>query len=228
MLVLYYKGTVMKIIGHRGARGLAPENTLAAIEAGIAAGADIIEVDVRITKDGIAILNHDPLLAQLEVSTNTLDDLRKIKPDLATLADGIQAVNRRIPMVIEVKPGTSPDLVASELRQYLHQGWHDTDFFISSFDFTLLQQLSKLLPGVTPTVLERWSGLRASRRAKKLGTLYICMNQRFLWWGFVRSMARSGYKLSAYTINKPSLAARWAHFGLYGVVTDFPDKFKQK
>lgn len=218
----------LKIIGHRGARGLAPENTLASIEAGIVAGADMVEVDVRITKDGIPVLCHDPMLQQLEISATTLDDLHKTKPDLVTLSQAITAVNRRTPMVIEVKPGSSPDFVARELRQFLHSGWRDTDFFISSFDFKLLRQLSELLPGLTPIVLERWSGIRASRRAKKIVTTYICMNQRVMWWGFVRSMAKAGYKLSAYTVNKPTTARRWAGHGLYAIVTDFPDRFTPK
>lgn len=218
----------MKIIGHRGARGLAPENTLAAIEAGIAAGANMIEVDVRVTKDGALVLCHDTSLQQQEISASTLDDLRDVQPDFATLSQAIAAVNRRVPMILEIKPGVSPDLVASELRQFLRQGWRDTDFFISSFDFKLLQQLRELLPGLAPIVLERWSGVRATRRAKKLATLYICMSQRVLWWGFIRSMARAGYKLSAYTVNKPGLAAQWARHGLYAVVTDFPNRLRQK
>ena len=47
------------IIGHRGAAGLAPENTLESFEAAIAAGADCIEFDVRRTSDGKGVVFHD-------------------------------------------------------------------------------------------------------------------------------------------------------------------------
>lgn len=218
----------MKIIGHRGAAGLAPENTLAAIEAGIAAGVDMIEVDVRTTKDGVSVLHHDPAFQKLQISVTTLENLQKTKPDIATLSEAIQAVNRRVPMVIEVKQGSNTNLVASELRKFLRQGWRDKDFFISSFDFALLRQLSELLPELSPIILEKWSGVRASHRARKLGTRYICMKQHFLWWGFIKSMAKSGYKLSAYTLNDSKKAQHWASFGLYGIVTDYPNRFTKK
>ena len=52
----------MKIVGHRGARGLSPENTIASLEKAIEHGVDMVEVDVRVTKDGVAVLHHDPVV----------------------------------------------------------------------------------------------------------------------------------------------------------------------
>lgn len=48
--------------GHRGARGLAPENTLAAFERGLAAGVTTLEMDAAITADGVVVVSHDPAL----------------------------------------------------------------------------------------------------------------------------------------------------------------------
>ncbi|KAB2854067.1 MAG: glycerophosphodiester phosphodiesterase, partial [Anaerolineae bacterium] len=53
------------VVGHRGASGLAPENTLPALEAGIAAGANLVEVDVQRTTDGVLIIFHDDSLERL-------------------------------------------------------------------------------------------------------------------------------------------------------------------
>ena len=52
----------IEVQGHRGARGLAPENTLAAFEKGLAAGVDVLELDVAFTKDGWVVVSHDPVL----------------------------------------------------------------------------------------------------------------------------------------------------------------------
>jgi glycerophosphoryl diester phosphodiesterase len=52
----------VQIIGHRGARGLFPENTLAGIVGACAIGVDAIEFDVRLTADGVVVVHHDPLL----------------------------------------------------------------------------------------------------------------------------------------------------------------------
>lgn len=54
----------MLVIGHRGAAGLAPENTFASFDAALSVGVDGIETDVRITRDGVLVLMHDPSLAR--------------------------------------------------------------------------------------------------------------------------------------------------------------------
>jgi len=71
------------IIAHRGASALAPENTFAAFKKALADGADGLEFDVRLTKDGEVIVFHDATLARLSdrknlVSSLTLEELRKI------------------------------------------------------------------------------------------------------------------------------------------------------
>lgn len=55
-------GSERIVVGHRGAAGLAPENTLESIEAALSAGADAVEIDVRVTDDGVPILLHDATL----------------------------------------------------------------------------------------------------------------------------------------------------------------------
>jgi glycerophosphoryl diester phosphodiesterase len=52
----------LDVQGHRGARGLAPENTLAAFEKALALGVDTLELDVGVTKDGVVVVGHDPTL----------------------------------------------------------------------------------------------------------------------------------------------------------------------
>lgn len=216
----------MQIIGHRGAKGLAPENTLAAIEAGIAAGANEIEIDVHVTKDNVPVLHHDPHLGGSVIADLRLAELQEHKPDIATLEQAIRVVNRRVPLDIEVKPGVLTVPIVALLRQCLHQQWLPTDFKLASFSFQTLKELHNALPEIPIIVLESWSGVRATHRARKLGTKHICMNQRFLWRGFIRSMQRSGYELYAYTLNDPAKAKRWAAYGLAGAVTDMPQNLK--
>src|SRR5687768_14872032 len=79
------------IIAHRGASAVAPENTIAAFEAAIAAGADGVEFDVRLTRDGVPIIIHDETLYRTHgvrgrVADMTLNELNKINvPSLAQL-----------------------------------------------------------------------------------------------------------------------------------------------
>jgi glycerophosphoryl diester phosphodiesterase len=54
--------TARPVIGHRGASGCAPENTLQAFELAVRQGADAVELDVRLTRDGVPVIMHDPTL----------------------------------------------------------------------------------------------------------------------------------------------------------------------
>jgi glycerophosphoryl diester phosphodiesterase len=223
----------MKVIGHRGARGLAPENTIASFREALAAGVDEIELDARVTSDGVVVLHHDPFLRDASggklrhviIREQTLVALRSHRPDLTTLDEAIDLINREVPIIVEVKPGVPLDEVIAILKQCLQNGWQSTDFLLASFSQRTLKQLHAALPDVEIIVNERFSGLRATFRARQVGTKRIAMNQRNLWWGFVASMNRHDYHLTAYTLNDPHRAERWARHGLYGVVTDFPDRF---
>lgn len=214
----------MKIFGHRGARGLASENTLAAIEAGITAGADFIEIDVRTTKDGVPVLWHNAVRNNYKIADNPLHVLKRLFPELLTLEEAVRAINHRSFIKLDIKIGTSPDAIVILLKNLIRQGWQSNEFLLASFSQPILFALHQALPQFDTQVIESWSGMRATHRARQLHTPYVCMNQHFLWWGFIKSMAKK-YKLSAYTLNDPAKASRWERYGLWGVDTDFPDRF---
>jgi glycerophosphoryl diester phosphodiesterase len=223
---LLYTKSYMIIIGHRGARGQAPENTLASIESGLDSGVHEIEIDARVTRDGVVILLHEDSILGVKINESTHKKLLKLDPGLTTLASAIELVNRKVPIYLEVKPGVPAEPVVTLLRSYLAKGWKTTDFLVASFSWPLLLELHELLPGVPTLVNEMWSGVRAGLRARKLGTKRISMYERWLWGGFIRSVARGGYQLSAFPLNDVKKAKRWEKQGLYGVITDFPERFK--
>lgn len=220
----------LKIVGHRGARGLAPENTLAAIRKGLEYKVDAIEIDVRITKDGIPILHHDrdlkdPTTARYDIRRYTYQELKQHKPDLTTLEEAIKLINKQANLMIEIKPGEKTLPIIKLLQVYLSQGWKETDFTIGSKSQKTLQEVHRALPEVPTCVIEIFSGIRATYRARKLGTTSIYMRSWWLWGFFIRAVTRSGYQLYTYTINNPRRARRWIKDGLVGVVTDRPDLY---
>ncbi|MBI2009155.1 glycerophosphodiester phosphodiesterase [Candidatus Saccharibacteria bacterium] len=194
----------MIIIGHRGARGLAPENTLASINKALEFKVDWVEFDVRVNNKGIPVLCHP----------------KRIKNGLTTLEQALAAVNGRVPIYIEVKRKVNLNPIIKLLKNYRY------DYLLASKSQKTLLQLHKNLPAVPKIVIEPWSGIRATARAKQLNTEFIAMNQSFLWSGFIASMKDRGYELYTYTLNNPKKAKRWAKHGLAGVITDFPDRFK--
>lgn len=221
----------MKIVGHRGAKGLAPENTVASLLKAIEHGVDEVEFDVRVTRDGAVILRHDPTIRdhsgkRLKVADQTLQQLRTYKSDLATLDEASQAIQRQVPMVVELKPGINCAPVFKVLKTLLGQGWQPTDIVLISRSSALLRQARQALPDVERGIIDSWSGVRATWHARRLGAKRLYMNQLWLWPGFIRSVSRGGWQLYAYALNDPAKAKRWAAHGLAGVETDYPDRFE--
>ena len=221
----------MKIIGHRGARGLAPENTLKSILKALNHNVDEIEFDVRATKDGIIVLCHDEALIdasgnRLVIKNTKYMDLLEHKKDLARLDQAIELVNKKTPLHIEIKPGEPASKVIKIIKSYLNKGWKNSDFLIASYDVSILLEAQQKLPDIRRVVIEKWSSFRATMHAKQVNTKRLSMNHLWLWSFFIKSMSKSGWQLSAYTLNDPKKAKKWAKYGLYGVVTDFPDQFE--
>lgn len=226
----------MKIIGHRGARGLAPENTRRAIQKGLEHlryGRDMIEFDVRVTKDGIPVLHHNSKMIggdgkRLKISDHSYKNLKAHFPDITKLSEALDQIDGKVVPYIEVKQKEPAKPIAKVLRQYIDSGMYLAgDLRLASKSQETLRELQKVLPEVPLIVIERWSGVRAHRRAKELDAKEIAMNQLWLWWGFIRGFKNSDFKLYAYTLNDPVKAERWSRWGLSGAITDYPNRFEK-
>lgn len=196
----------MIIVGHRGARGLAPENTVKAIRAGLLAGADMLEVDLRV-KGGEIVLSHDDT-----VRTESYEKL----------ADALKVLNGKVPIILEIKESEVVPLLPAALEDY--RG----DFIFSSKRYNILDEVRRTMPNSKVAVTEPWSGVRAITEASLLSTDELHINHNWLWSGFVRSMKHKGYKLYAYTVNTVERAEELESWGIDGIITDYPNLFKDK
>ncbi len=206
----------MKIVGHRGARGLAVENTLASLQKALDYQVDEIEIDVRITKDNVPVLHHDRSLLRLTdrpllIATSTYEQLLAECPNLCTLETAIAFIGRRVPIVIEVKPRESTKPIVNVVIKFKKEGWQDSDFLFASYSQRSLLLLHHELPGVPTVVNARWLSMWARRRANQLGTKRLTMNHHFMWSGFIRATSRR-YELIPYTMNDPDKARRWQKY----------------
>lgn len=221
----------MIIIGHRGARGLAPENTLASIRKALACGVDEVEIDIRITSDGVPVLSHDKAVANeesvMEIASHTFEALRSFKPDITTLSEALKAVAGRATLYIEVKRGEPTAPIAEAIRRHTRLSRQTPSLLLASKSQRTLMELHSELPDTPTLVIEPWSGLIAVYRARKVGTKRISMRSWWLWKGFLERMQKRGYLITPYTVNKPHKIAKWQPY-IYGVVTDFPNKFTGK
>lgn len=222
----------MNIIGHRGARGLAPENTIAGLRKGLEHHVDMLEFDVRVTKDGVPVLHHDSKMVgadgkKLRVGDHSYEALKAHFPDIAKLSEALDLIDDKVIPYIEIKQKEPVKPIAKVLKQYIGSMYSAADLRLASKSQQILRELHEVLPEVPVIVIERWSGVRAHRRAKQVGAKEIAMNQLWLWRGFIRGFKNSDKQLYAYPLNDPAKARRWAKWGLAGVITDFPDRFER-
>jgi glycerophosphoryl diester phosphodiesterase len=222
----------MKVIGHRGARGLAPENTIASFKKALQHGVDGIEFDLRVTRDGIVVVHHDAELTdpngdKYVIAKHTYTELKQHKADLPTFTELLDDIGHPVLLYAEIKPGVPTAPIVMIIKSYIKKGWKLEYFRILSFSQPILREMRHSLPDIPLVVSEKWSGVRATRRARDVDTKHIIMNQRWLWWGFIATMNRGGWRLGTYTLNNAAKAKRWQRRGLAAVITDYPDRFEQ-
>jgi glycerophosphoryl diester phosphodiesterase len=227
------------VVGHRGAHGIASGNTRASFLRALDDHVDEIETDSRLTSDGIIVQLHDNDFVDTNGIKHTVDDstyaeLKRHIPNVMTLAELIELVDKRARLMLEIKPGVPTEPILATVRGYLKKGWRPSDFSFASFDFTILKDVHRKLPEIDRVVLEEWSALRAMRRARKLDTKYLSMNQQYLWWGFIRWATHHNHKIYTYPFPRTKLPfnhkkpSRWVKHGLHGIITDYPAMHKPR
>ena len=161
-----------EIIAHRGFSASAPENTLAAFEAAVAAGADRIELDVQLTRNGAPVILHDDLLDRTTsgkgpVEAMSLDEIRRLdagswfhprfrRERVPTLDEALDCCAGRIAVNVEIKacPGAAASgrierLVAEAVAARRPPGaWTDEWAIVSSFDRGALERLRRIDPRI--------------------------------------------------------------------------------
>lgn len=221
----------MICIGHRGACGHEPENTLRSVRRALELGAHGIEIDVYFV-DGELVVIHD---SKLERTTNgsgyvarkTFAHLRTLDAgkgeQIPTLREVFDTVRRRAFINIELKGARTAKPVSALIGEYIrHHGWRHEDFLVSSFNRRELRAVSDPhipigLLLIRPT---RLYGLSARRVRASL----VNPAARYVSAKFVADAHRRGLRVFAYTVNTPAEIERLRHTGVDGVFTDFPER----
>lgn len=163
----------MKIIGHRGAAGLALENTIESIRVAIATGVDAIEIDVRTTKDNKLVLCHDKNTGNISEDSYTINELslsnlQKVKLHngefLATLEQAIKTASGTA-LVIEGKDNHWARPLSKTLKSYKNL----PEFRVISFNHQELYTFSQLNSKIPVYALENTNPFEVIRTARVLG-----------------------------------------------------------
>lgn len=229
------------ITGHRGAAGLAQENTLLAIEAGINLQCDRLEIDIHQTSDSVLVVMHDETIDRMtngkgrikNMSYSQLQQFR-IKPFnkddtvqqiIPTLEQVIRLVDGRAVLLIELKHGNDvyagiEDRVMALIRQYNAQAW----CIIQSFKMQTLERFHSIAPEMQLHELMLTGMFRDS--IKDFIT-EVSVYDRMLTKKFIDRMHEQGKRVNVWTVNNSREMEYFIHLGVDGVITDFPDIARQ-
>lgn len=226
----------MICIGHRGAAGHAPENTLASVEKAISLRADWVEVDVYSVENELLVI-HDERLERTTngsgyVTEQSLAYLRSLDAGggerIPFLHEVFDLVNCRAGINVELKgPGTAAPVVSLVNRYVKERGRDYRQILISSFNHHELQLVKRLEPRILTGALILALPLDFARFAEELGAYAVHPGSEFINREFVEDAHRRGLKVFVYTINHPDDLARMKALGVDGVFTDYPEIVKR-
>jgi glycerophosphoryl diester phosphodiesterase len=233
------------IVAHRGSCREAPENTVPSFELAWKQGADAIEGDFHLTRDGKVVCIHDYDTARvagkkLVVKDNTLEQLRALdagawfKPEwkgtrLPTFAEVAATVPPTGKFYIEVKCG--PEILPELLREIAASGLRTEQMAVISFNPTVLRELKKKAPDIKACWLssfKKQSPLKpsvdtvlATLRETKADGFSSSADER-LDADYIKHIREAGFEYHCWTVDDPKVAANFLKLGALSITTNRP------
>lgn len=210
------------------------ENSIAAIRAGIKAGADIIEFDVRTTKDGIPILSHDFHTVRTQkkldfIKRHTLSELRKrfagSEHPIVTLDDALREAFGKVMLNIEIKQHSAVAPTLEVLKKYIKKRSDWDTIIFSSFSVRALKAIRAAIPKAQLAMLHSLNPLAFIAHERKLRLSAVGFHRLRITKLAVEVAKRLDLFVYVYTVNRPQALPALEKLGVDGIVTDFPNKF---
>ncbi len=218
------------IIGHRGAAGLAPENTLPSFTLAVELGVQAVELDVHVCEGELVVI-HDPTLERTTngtgfVSSTPLTTLRGLDAGNGACIPTLKEVFDRLPETVAINVELKGDGTAAAVADWL-PGPGSRSVLLSSFDHDALREFQALRTDypVAP-LFSRWS-VSALEIARGFGGGYINLSRKLATSRRLREINQAGLRALVYTVNNLSEAQRLAGAGAWGLFTDFPDRISR-
>jgi glycerophosphoryl diester phosphodiesterase len=222
----------MLVIGHRGAAGLAPENTIEALRAGLEADADMLEFDVRLTKDDILVVHHDfhtfrSYGSASLVSKRPLKELRELDSTrpITTLEEVLDEFFGKIMLNIELKSRGSGEAAVQFLKKHYIKRKSDWDnVLFSSFNGSELVAVRRASNKANLALLHHENPFLFLAYHWRIQLSAVGFHRLYISTLALEIAKKANLFTYAYTVNRPQTALLLAEQGLDGVVTDYPDK----
>ncbi len=212
-------------IGHRGAAGLEPENTLRSFRRAAEEGADALELDLRVTRDGYLVVLHDPTVDRTTSGTGSVHELT-----LAEVQQLDAGLGERVPTFEEVLEATTlpihAELKVVEAAEPLASGILEKAaerITLISFDPEALRRVKRALPDQPVGLILSGAPPDDAERARSLDADLVSLEAEYLNAEAVERCRRAALKVTAWTVNEPEQMQRVVELGVDGIATDRPD-----
>jgi glycerophosphoryl diester phosphodiesterase len=222
-------------VGHRGAKGYEPENTLRSFKKALELGADMIELDVHRCRTGEAVVIHDEDVNRTtngrgRVADISLAGLKQLDAGrgerIPTLDEVLDLFQGRMKVDIELKGRDCAACAAETIAKHLGTtGFKPGELLVTSFEHdTLLRQFQGMNPGIPIGLLFSRVPDDFCERAAALDAEYVALNYKNTNLKMVERAHNTGLKVMVWTVNKPEDIERAEKMGVDSIASDFPDR----
>ncbi len=231
------------IVAHRGASQIAPENTIPAFELAWQQGADAIEGDFHLTKDGYIVCIHDSETRKysdrnLVVAQSTLSELQELdvggKSFKGTVIPTISEVFSTIPeqkkIYIEIKSGI--EIIPILLNEIDKSGLKEKQIVVISFDKNVIKEMKSQAPQYETAWLSWFQKDKSGKVNPSLETVLetlVDINADGLGTpkyaaaeNFVKAIMEKGFEHHVWTVNDARAARKFKEWGTKSIITDTP------
>lgn len=236
-----------RVIAHRGFSGAAPENTMAAFARAIEIGADMIELDVMLSKDGEVVVIHDETLDRTTdgkgpVAALALEKLRRLDAGswfarefagerIPALDEVLALVHGKILLNIEIKSEAVTETIAGGVVEksiaLVRERGMLPEVILSSFNPLALRQAKEIEPGLKLAALynaELQGGMEPGHIIRDLGVDGFNVSDSEIAPEVVREAHALGASVAVYTVNEPDEMRRVLALGADALFTNHPDR----
>jgi glycerophosphoryl diester phosphodiesterase len=210
------------LIAHRGASSVARENTIESFEKAIEIGVEMIEFDVRRTKDHALIVYHDELMEGKPVKELTYDEISRMAMgqgfSIPTFEEVLKCTSGKIKLDVEIKEESYEKEVVELLTRYFKKD----QFVITSFYDSCIRRIKDNDPEIKAGLIlgiskpkhpmrTRLSEFFPGGRCKEAKADFLVPHWRLLWFGFLDRVKRENKPVFVWTVNDPKMIWKLLH-----------------
>lgn len=221
-------------IGHRGACGYEPENTIISFKKALELGVDAIELDVYVCKTGELVVIHDDTVDRTTngkgyVINMAFDELRALDAgkgeQIPTLQEVLDLINNQVLLNIELKGAGTAEPIAEVIKQYTESGkWTKENFLVSSFNHVELKKFNNMMPDIKIGALLCGIPLDYAKQAEALNAYSFNPSMEFINKELVEDAHSRGMKVFVYTVNELQDIEAMKQLGVDGIFINYPDR----